>query len=133
MNTCRCCNHPQRAALDGDLVAGVPHRTIADRYGVSTTSLSRHRSHVADLVAADRSSRMAELTAAVEELRQKALALLEQAEVAGDLRAACSLIREARASVEVLHKFYVDGDLEARLQRIEELVAERGEGWRRSA
>ena len=42
--TCTICTHPELEAIDGALVAGVPFRNIAERYGKSATALFRHKS-----------------------------------------------------------------------------------------
>lgn len=132
--TCRCCRHERREELDRNLVNGVPHRTIADRYQVSTTSVSRHREHVRDLLEVDQVERMAQLTAMVEQLRERVLAMLDQAERTNDLRAGAALAREVRSCIEVLARFHVDHSVEERLRRLEVLAEEQSQtGWRRTA
>ncbi len=41
---CLVRRHQHREDIDKDLVAGIPCRHIASRYGMSTTSLQRHKS-----------------------------------------------------------------------------------------
>lgn len=41
--TCTICRHPEREAIDADLVAGTPYRHIAARTGTSTGALQRHK------------------------------------------------------------------------------------------
>lgn len=43
MGRCKACSHPDRAALDGDLVRGLSYRTVAGRYGLSAGTLHHHR------------------------------------------------------------------------------------------
>jgi hypothetical protein len=40
---CVTCRHPERDAIDADLVSGNPLRDIAMRFGTSKSSLERHR------------------------------------------------------------------------------------------
>ena len=41
--TCTVCRHPQRVAIDQELVRGLPFRHIAERFGTTATGLFRHR------------------------------------------------------------------------------------------
>jgi hypothetical protein len=51
--TCSICRHPERAAIDGQLVNAVPLRTIAVQHGVSKSALVRHNAeHIPPAVAA---------------------------------------------------------------------------------
>ena len=52
MPNCTICTHPQREAIDRDLVSQKSFRSVSVRYGVSTASLHRHKNAhiVADLV-----------------------------------------------------------------------------------
>ena len=43
MSRCKACSHPDRAAIDGDLVRGISYRTVAGRYGLSVGTLHLHR------------------------------------------------------------------------------------------
>lgn len=44
---CRICSHPDRLAIDREIVAGQPHTKIAKKYGVSNQSVRNHaRSHL---------------------------------------------------------------------------------------
>jgi hypothetical protein len=44
---CSICRHPEVAAINADLFSGGTYRVIAERYGTSSTTLSRHRPHIA--------------------------------------------------------------------------------------
>lgn len=106
---CTICTHKSRAEIDQALVARRPFRAIARQYGVSKDALIRHHDdHLpASLVKAQAASEAAQadaLLAQVVDLRDKALGILSKAEVADDLRAAVSAIREARGCVELLGK-----------------------------
>ena len=43
MGRCKACSHPDRAAIDGDLVRMISLRTVAARCGLSVGTLHRHR------------------------------------------------------------------------------------------
>ena len=107
--TCTICTHKDRDAIDKALVAREPFRTIADRFGVTKTSLIRHSDdHIpAALVKAQAATDAANadnLLAQVVDLRDKALGILGKAEESNDLRTAIAAIREARGCVELLGK-----------------------------
>lgn len=115
---CTVCTHPKRSAIDRALiVASTPNRRIATRYGLSESSVRRHRAeHIpAMLVKAEEAATIAEagtLLQQVEALRDRSLQLLTKAEEAGDLRTALAGVREARACIELLLE--VEGELDRR-------------------
>jgi hypothetical protein len=39
---CSICAHPQRAVVDADLLRAIPFRTLAERHGVSSSTLYRY-------------------------------------------------------------------------------------------
>ena len=43
MRACNACDHPERAAIDSALLRGLSLRTVAGRYGISSSALYRHR------------------------------------------------------------------------------------------
>lgn len=48
---CSICSHPDRTAIDKEIVAGTAFRVIAQRFAVSSDSLQRHKvGHLADLL-----------------------------------------------------------------------------------
>jgi hypothetical protein len=67
---CTICLHPERAAIDGDLVAGLPAPQAAAKYRVSEDALTRHREHhlPAALVESASALRRAALTQATRQL-----------------------------------------------------------------
>jgi hypothetical protein len=106
--TCSICASPDRAEVERLLVSGRSMRSIAVQYGLSSTSLGRHRNngHVpaAIMVAEqdDREAHAIDLAGRVEYLWRKASAILEQAEADGRATIALSAVRELRATVELL-------------------------------
>lgn len=114
---CTVCIHPQRADIGrGARGTGRLDSGHSGTYGVSRTSLHRHRSehlpaHLASAVPADEVADAGDLLAQVHGLRIKSLELLGKAEGAGDYRAALAGVREARACVELLLE--VEGELTA--------------------
>ncbi len=69
---CSICRHEQRSEIDGELLASGPLRPMADRYGVSKTSLIRHRTNCisAQLAKAKEISEVATASSLVKELRE---------------------------------------------------------------
>lgn len=117
--TCSICSHPQRSAIDRALVAGTSYRDIAGQFRVSRSALERHKDgHLpAKLVKAAEAHELAEadgLLGEVKALQTRAVAILDKAEKAGELRAACSAIREARGCLELQAKLL--GELDERPQ-----------------
>ncbi len=105
--SCTVCLCAERDAVDAALVAGEPNRRIAARYGLSETSVRRHKaSHLpAAVVSAGEAAeveRADELLGQARALQERALSILGNAEKAGDLRAAVLSCREARACLELL-------------------------------
>ncbi len=112
--TCTVCIHPERAAINKALIANEPFRHIAGRFGTSATALTRHKAeHLPAIMvksqAAKETALAGDLFSQVQQLRDKAAAILDAAEQAGDLRTALLGIREARACVELLAE--MEGEL----------------------
>jgi anthranilate phosphoribosyltransferase len=136
---CRVCDHGERAAIDKAIVTrSASLRTIADRYGVSKTALIRHRdSHIPKLVQAAESARAmqavssgAALVDELDRLLKKALAILEAAEKAGELKVALQAIREARETIKACADLAVTVDLEERVEALEAQIEARRGGMR---
>ena len=107
--TCTICRHAQRQDIDKALVAGEPHRRIAERFGASPSSVYRHKQEhlpVPMLKAAEARevAHGGSLLDQLQELQGKTLRILEQAEASGDLRTALLAIREARGCMELESK-----------------------------
>src|SRR3989442_11375886 len=105
--TCTVCRHPERPAINAALVAGEPLRDIAVRFGLSRSALDRHNGeHLpATLLRAKDAAEVAhadDLLGQVRGLGARALAILDQAEEAGERRTALAAIREARGVVELV-------------------------------
>jgi hypothetical protein len=112
------CAHPKREEVDRALVEGVSAAEISGRYRtVGERAVRRHRSNhlPAKLVMAEKAAEVAQadnLLDQVGDLQRRALAILDMAEKAGELRTALSAIREARGNLELLAKLL--GDLDER-------------------
>src|SRR5438874_1354659 len=49
---CGICNHPDRLAIERELIRGTSLRTISGQFGPSKTAIARHRPHIASEIAA---------------------------------------------------------------------------------
>lgn len=113
--TCTVCASPHREAIDKALIAGEPARSVASRYvTIGRMAVQRHKDeHLpATLAKAHEAGEVAhadDLLGQVRGLRSKAIAILIQAERAGDLKTALMGVREARACVELLAE--MEGEL----------------------
>jgi hypothetical protein len=117
--SCTVCTHEARKEIDRALVAGEPFRNIAERFGTSAAALHRHKAdHLpVKLTKAREAEEVAQaddLLSQVRDLHARALAILDKAEAAGELRTALSAIREARGNLELLAKLL--GELDERPQ-----------------
>lgn len=107
--TCTICRHAERENIDSALIARQPFRHIAEQHKVSTSALVRHLDdHIpAALLKAKEAKEVAaadDLLNQVDELRDRALAILTKAEGAAEYRNALAAIREARGCLELLGK-----------------------------
>lgn len=99
------CASPARAAIDEALVTrSDSYRTIADRHGLSKTSLLRHASeHLpAELVKAQEAKEVAsasDLLAQMQDLQRRTLEILQAPE---NQRVAVAAIAQARANIELI-------------------------------
>jgi len=106
--SCSVCTHPKREEIDRALVDGVSSGMLAGRYRTfGERAVRRHRANhipttLAKAVEAAEVAEAGSLLEQVEDLQQRALAILEKAEDAGELRTALSAIREARGNLELL-------------------------------
>lgn len=111
---CSVCAHPLRQSVDLALVERKPFRHIAERYDLSASALVRHHDqHLPSSLVlakqAEEASRADGLLLQLLDLRNRALAILDKAEMAGDLRTALAAIRETKGCLELLGK--VSGEL----------------------
>jgi len=106
---CSVCTHHKRGEIDQAIIAGQSYRDIAGRFGLSKSAVERHaKAHLpATLVKAQEAEEVARadaLLAQVQELRDRALKILDKAERSQDFKTALGAIREARGCVELLAK-----------------------------
>lgn len=108
---CSICIHENAEEINYELLRGTPLRKIAEQYGVSSTALFRHKKHLpATLTQAKEAEDIAQtddLLKKIVELREKAIAIVDKAESAGDLRTALLGIREAKGCIELLAKMQI--------------------------
>jgi transposase-like protein len=114
---CTVCDHPRRYGIDQALVTGAPYRSVARRFGLSESSVYRHKTeHLpAQLLKAREVEEVAQADDLLEQVRHlqaHALDILERAEKAGDLRTALAAISQARGNLELLGK--LAGELDER-------------------
>ena len=106
---CTICCHGKRPEIDNALVGRTPFRHIAAQFSVSTSALVRHSDdHIpVALTKAHEAAAVAHadtILGQVQELRDRALAILDKAEDAKEYRSALGAIREARGCLELLGK-----------------------------
>jgi hypothetical protein len=115
---CSVCTHPDRENIDEALVGATAMSAIAAKYrDISEDALGRHKANhlPAKLVMAEKAKEVAQADSLLEQVRDlqgRALAILDQAEMSGDLRTALGAIREARGNLELLAKLL--GELDDR-------------------
>ena len=114
---CSVCKHPKRAEIDRLLLSGEgTNRSIAKDYGLNHNAVQRHRSrHIAPaLVKAKEHREIVEADSVMSDvvmLRARGIALLDMAESSGDIRTACTALREVRGVIDLLAR--VTGELES--------------------
>ena len=111
------CDHHERHGIDEALVSGAPYRSLAKHFGLSESTVYRHKTeHLpARLLQArevEEVARADDLLDQVRHLQAHALDILERAEKAGDLRTALAAISQARGNLELLGK--LAGELDER-------------------
>jgi transposase-like protein len=111
------CDHPERHGIDETLVTGAPYRSVARRFGLSESSVYRHKvehlpAHLLKAKEVEEAARADDLLEQVRSLQTHALDILERAEKAGDLRTALAAIVQARGNLELLGK--LAGELDER-------------------
>jgi hypothetical protein len=117
---CSVCTHPDRENIDEALVSATAISAISAKYrDISEDALGRHKANhlPAKLVMAEKAKEVAQADSLLEQVRDlqgRALAILDQAEMSGDLRTALGAIREARGNLELLAKLL--GELDDRPQ-----------------
>lgn len=112
---CSVCEHPEARNIATALLAGASVRDVAQRYGLTKSTVARHhRLHLLPKLTPAESAPPAQLQAiedhgisqtvlgAVHDLHRRTLALLTQAEAASDRPSAARLIGEARRNLELV-------------------------------
>ncbi|MCP4309147.1 MAG: hypothetical protein GY788_30590 [bacterium] len=112
---CTTCQHLHRSAIDRRLAAGEPTKRIARDYGLSPVSLGRHRVNCVGLTApvsaitkdASRGTvalaslpSKEEIAGGYDSIRERADAIVQQAEGAGSLAVALIGLREMRSTLD---------------------------------
>lgn len=107
---CTVCTHSEREEIDAALVAASDSlRAIAGRFGVSRSSLMRHRDkHLPEaLVLAQEAQEIAhadDLVAQMQSLQRRTLKILTKAERGHNIQGTSSIIGQARRNIELLGK-----------------------------
>ena len=115
MPRCKVCNHENRNDIETALLAGVPQREVATRYGLTPASVSRHkRNHMAMVIREHAELTAQNLMAYVAALQRQAQALKDKAEASGDYKVALSGIRELVRIVDLMAR--LSGNLDDRPQ-----------------
>lgn len=99
--------HRSRDAIEAAIARGKSVRAIADQFGVSKSTIQRHKDRMAARMASAPSAEHTgseELLAKVRNLHTEAEAILTKSKQAGDHKTALSAIREARSNLELLAK-----------------------------
>ena len=104
---CSTCTHVDRDLIDAALAGGAPKRRVATHYALTESTVRRHGARhlpatLARAVNAAEVSRADALLGQVDDLRDRALEILDQAQESGDLRTALSAIGQARGCLELL-------------------------------
>ena len=107
--SCTVCSHPDSVLINEALVIeGQSNRALTRQYDLSKDAIRRHRGHIPQLlVKASQALEVVDaddLLAKVEELRQKAMEVLAEAEDAHDHRIMLAAIDRASKQLELLAK-----------------------------
>jgi hypothetical protein len=105
---CKVCRHENVKEINKAIIEGATLQSLADKYGLHISSLSRHKPHIADVI---RSASVicdaqegASVLQRIDDLLQRANLLLDKAEDSGDVKTALIAIREVRGTLELLGK-----------------------------
>jgi len=99
--------HPERAAIDAAIVAGVPNRRIATQYGLSEGAVRRYKADglpatLLKAKEAEEATHGDDLLAQLATLQADARRIGARAEGEGDLRTALAAVRELVRMIELL-------------------------------
>src|SRR4051812_32973538 len=113
--TCTVCRHEERAQIDTALIENEPLRNIAERFGLTPTSLHRHKQHLStELIMAKQAYEVAQATTLLDHLQSLISRLDRLAHKAEEDRAwpaAIGALREIRGCLTLLAQ--LTGELEA--------------------
>jgi hypothetical protein len=116
MRTCNTCQHLNRADIDRRLAAGEPVARVAQAYGLTQSSVYRHRTNCLELASANAIAKEAArgtaalallpsketLSGAYFELRDRIDQIARQAEQQGSLKVALSGLNSIRQTLDSL-------------------------------
>lgn len=112
---CTICRHEQRAQIDTALIENEPLRNIAERFGLTPTSLHRHKQHLStELIMAKQAYEVAQATTLLDHLQyliSRLNTLAHKAEEDRAWPAAIGALREIRGCLTLLAQ--LTGELEA--------------------
>lgn len=103
---CLACDHELRDDIDSNLVAGGTLRKISRQFGVSVSSLHRHKAkHLPPALIGEHQVKEAErgsdLVRENRDLRKRANRIADDAQAAGDGRVEIAAVKEQRGSLEL--------------------------------
>lgn len=100
---CSICTHPNRDALDREIVSGQPMGGIARRHAVGPDALQRHKvNHLSPAIRRVQAQRGGRLLNRVERLIERTEAILTAAEESGRVSVALQAVREMRELLRLL-------------------------------
>jgi hypothetical protein len=106
---CSVCNHPSRPEIDRGLLAGVPYRALAGKFGLSPSALCRHAKHLAHQIAQQRrhedASHQAALLERLDLLNSRLDRLFNSAADFRSLHVALGCIRESVRLLSLMQRF----------------------------
>ena len=111
--TCAICSHKDERLINQLIISGEAERSIAKQYGISASSVHRHKGHIQDLIQRDNTLHANDIIGRMRALQDKTLAILECAESKQDNKIALQAVKEARCNFELIAK--LTGQLEEKL------------------
>jgi hypothetical protein len=119
--TCTACRHVDRLEIDKSLAAGIPFRTVADRFDLSSTALYRHRTdgHLADIALVEQHAHELERVEAIHgqatDLFIRGKKLLVMAEQADNHGTVLKAMRECVRVLDLLQRLVPPAPVTAQL------------------
>jgi transposase len=107
---CTICTHNKVKEIDKAIIEGTSYRDIAGRFGISKSSLERHKDKGHIAVKIQRAKEITEikqgltLSEKLNELEKIAKDTILEASGEGDLKVKCTAIREYRSTIELSGK-----------------------------